>query len=263
MIGSLLYLTASRPDIAYAFGICARFQSDPHTSHLEATKRILKYVHRTSKTPLEDVSFLEIILYHGSLGAIFHEPVPKNVDSRDPATFAEHAPSAPKTHMSDMDFDDLDDVPLARLIKKSSVPDIAPERPIDPHVSVHSQESSSTEGVFVPTPSLQHTSNVKLGLSLYSFSVMFPVLNTISSGPNNDPASALADESTTSEKRIDVHNYEDELESANLDDHTGEIPVDADNNPTAPTETHAFPEESRPANKKLQQNRRNITTKTG
>ncbi|KAL4026761.1 hypothetical protein IC575_015202 [Cucumis melo] len=48
MIGSLLYLTASRPDIAYAFGICARFQSDPHTSHLEATKRILKYVHRTS-----------------------------------------------------------------------------------------------------------------------------------------------------------------------------------------------------------------------
>ncbi|KAL0556512.1 hypothetical protein IC582_005026 [Cucumis melo] len=48
MIGSLLYLTASRPDIAYAFGICALFQLDPRTSHLIVVKRILKYVHRTS-----------------------------------------------------------------------------------------------------------------------------------------------------------------------------------------------------------------------
>ncbi|XP_050945171.1 uncharacterized protein LOC127150710 [Cucumis melo] len=41
-------LTASRPDIAYAVGICARFQSDPRTSHLTAIKQILKYVHGTS-----------------------------------------------------------------------------------------------------------------------------------------------------------------------------------------------------------------------
>ncbi|KAL0536608.1 hypothetical protein IC582_025562 [Cucumis melo] len=47
MIGSLLYLTASRPDIAYAVGICARYQSDPRTSHLNAVKRIIKYVHGT------------------------------------------------------------------------------------------------------------------------------------------------------------------------------------------------------------------------
>ncbi|TYK23179.1 gag-pol polyprotein [Cucumis melo var. makuwa] len=38
MIGSLLYLTASRPDIAYAVGICARYQSDPRISHLNAVK---------------------------------------------------------------------------------------------------------------------------------------------------------------------------------------------------------------------------------
>ena len=34
MIGSLLYLTASRPDIMYSVCLCARFQSDPRESHL-------------------------------------------------------------------------------------------------------------------------------------------------------------------------------------------------------------------------------------
>jgi hypothetical protein len=34
MIGSLLYLTASRPDIAFAVGVCARYQANPKTSHL-------------------------------------------------------------------------------------------------------------------------------------------------------------------------------------------------------------------------------------
>ncbi|KAL0551736.1 hypothetical protein IC582_010825 [Cucumis melo] len=45
IVGNLLYLTASRPDIAYAVGICARYQADPRITHLEAIKRILKYVH--------------------------------------------------------------------------------------------------------------------------------------------------------------------------------------------------------------------------
>ncbi|GJW00490.1 retrovirus-related pol polyprotein from transposon TNT 1-94 [Tanacetum coccineum] len=40
MIGSLLYLTASRPDIMFGVCICARFQEDPKTSHLEALKHI-------------------------------------------------------------------------------------------------------------------------------------------------------------------------------------------------------------------------------
>ena len=44
MIGSLLYLTASRPDIAFSVGICARFQACPKESHLTAVKRIIKYV---------------------------------------------------------------------------------------------------------------------------------------------------------------------------------------------------------------------------
>ncbi|KAA0055980.1 putative gag-pol polyprotein [Cucumis melo var. makuwa] len=48
IIESLLYLTASRPNIAYVVGTCARYQADPRMSHLEAVKRILKYVHGTS-----------------------------------------------------------------------------------------------------------------------------------------------------------------------------------------------------------------------
>ncbi|KAJ9556969.1 hypothetical protein OSB04_011583 [Centaurea solstitialis] len=47
IIGSLLYLTASRPNIMFATCVCARFQCDPRESHLEAVKRILKYLKGT------------------------------------------------------------------------------------------------------------------------------------------------------------------------------------------------------------------------
>ena len=39
MIGSLLYLTASRPDIMFSICLCARFQSCPKKSHLHAVKK--------------------------------------------------------------------------------------------------------------------------------------------------------------------------------------------------------------------------------
>nr|GEZ78846.1 hypothetical protein [Tanacetum cinerariifolium] len=41
---SLMYLTASRPDITFAFCACARFQVTPKTSHLHAVKRIFRYL---------------------------------------------------------------------------------------------------------------------------------------------------------------------------------------------------------------------------
>ncbi|GKA97433.1 putative ribonuclease H-like domain-containing protein [Tanacetum coccineum] len=41
---SLMYLTASRPDIMYAVCVCSRFQVTPKTSHLNAVKRIFKYL---------------------------------------------------------------------------------------------------------------------------------------------------------------------------------------------------------------------------
>ena len=43
MIGSLLYLTASRPDISYSVGMCTRYQANPKESHMIALKRIIKY----------------------------------------------------------------------------------------------------------------------------------------------------------------------------------------------------------------------------
>ena len=44
MIGCLLYLTASRHDIAFSIGFCSRFQSNPKVLYLNVVKRIIKYV---------------------------------------------------------------------------------------------------------------------------------------------------------------------------------------------------------------------------
>ena len=49
MIGSLLYLTVSRPDISYSVGVCARYQANPKESHMTALKRIIKYVKITAE----------------------------------------------------------------------------------------------------------------------------------------------------------------------------------------------------------------------
>nr|GEY55964.1 hypothetical protein [Tanacetum cinerariifolium] len=43
MIGSLMYLTDSRPDIMYAICACSRFQVTSKTSHLHAVKRIFRH----------------------------------------------------------------------------------------------------------------------------------------------------------------------------------------------------------------------------
>lgn len=52
MIGSLLYLTASRPDIMFSVCLCARFQSCPKESHLSSVKRIMKYLKGTPNVGL-------------------------------------------------------------------------------------------------------------------------------------------------------------------------------------------------------------------
>ncbi|GJT96774.1 retrovirus-related pol polyprotein from transposon TNT 1-94 [Tanacetum coccineum] len=47
MIGSLMYLTASRPDLNYVVCLCARYQAKPTEKHLQAVKQIFRYLNGT------------------------------------------------------------------------------------------------------------------------------------------------------------------------------------------------------------------------
>ena len=47
IVGSLIYLTLSRPDIAFAVGVASRFMQNPRKPYLEAVRRILRYVKGT------------------------------------------------------------------------------------------------------------------------------------------------------------------------------------------------------------------------
>nr|GFC52472.1 uncharacterized mitochondrial protein AtMg00810-like [Tanacetum cinerariifolium] len=47
MAGSLMYLTASRPDLVFDVCMCARYQAKPTKKHLEALKRVFRYLKGT------------------------------------------------------------------------------------------------------------------------------------------------------------------------------------------------------------------------
>ncbi|GKD94563.1 hypothetical protein Tco_1374400 [Tanacetum coccineum] len=47
MIGSLMYLTSSRPELIYAVCLCARYQAKPTEKHLNAVKWIFQYLKET------------------------------------------------------------------------------------------------------------------------------------------------------------------------------------------------------------------------
>ena len=68
MIESLLYLTASRPNIIFSICMCARYQSDPRESHLPTSRRIFRYLSGTQNVGLwysNNFSF-ELIAYSDS-----------------------------------------------------------------------------------------------------------------------------------------------------------------------------------------------------
>nr|GEW76598.1 retrovirus-related Pol polyprotein from transposon TNT 1-94 [Tanacetum cinerariifolium] len=52
MIGALMYLTSSRPDIVHATCLCARYQAKPTEKHLKEVKRIFRYLWGTVNTSL-------------------------------------------------------------------------------------------------------------------------------------------------------------------------------------------------------------------
>jgi hypothetical protein len=49
MNGSLLYLTATRPNIQFVVGLCAHFQASPRSSHRTGVQRIFRYFKHTTE----------------------------------------------------------------------------------------------------------------------------------------------------------------------------------------------------------------------
>ncbi len=47
MVGSLIYMTITRPDLNYAVGVVSRFMQTPQKPHLDAVRRILRYIKHT------------------------------------------------------------------------------------------------------------------------------------------------------------------------------------------------------------------------
>ena len=47
IVGSLTYMTITRPDLSYAVGLVSQFMQAPRKSHLDAARRILRYVKST------------------------------------------------------------------------------------------------------------------------------------------------------------------------------------------------------------------------
>ena len=81
MIGCLLYLTVSWPDIAFSVGVCSRFQSNPKVSHLNVVKRIIKYIGGTC-----DYRFFYSKESNLSLASFFYFDWASNADDRKSTT---------------------------------------------------------------------------------------------------------------------------------------------------------------------------------
>ena len=68
MISSLLYLTASRPDIMFSVCMYARFQANTKKTHLIAVKKILRYLKHTPSISLwyPKGAIFELVVYSDS-----------------------------------------------------------------------------------------------------------------------------------------------------------------------------------------------------
>uniref|UniRef100_A0A9I9CUV9 Uncharacterized protein n=1 Tax=Cucumis melo TaxID=3656 RepID=A0A9I9CUV9_CUCME len=151
-----------------------------------------------------------------------------------------------------MDLDEQDDVLLARLLKKVFVFNVAFAKSADSVISARSWESSSSKDVFIPTPGLHHASSEEPD-------------DVTSPNPHSKLAPVPVDEFTETEGRIDVSDDETSVNDENVE------PTNSGTTNTVEPNVHndfqlgtqQSPKVSRRMGKKFQQNRRNITTKTG
>ncbi|KAD7478957.1 hypothetical protein E3N88_02093 [Mikania micrantha] len=65
LIGKLLYLQATRPDITYAVNVLSQFVGDPRQSHMEAANRVLRYLKSTPSSIMNNffICWLRVICY--------------------------------------------------------------------------------------------------------------------------------------------------------------------------------------------------------
>ncbi|GKA54406.1 ribonuclease H-like domain-containing protein [Tanacetum coccineum] len=101
MIGSLMYLTASRPDIMFAVYACSRFQVTPKTSHLNDVKRIFRYLKGKPKLGLwyPRVSSFDLEAYSNS------DYARVNLDKKSTTGGAEDSPDDNVTDLLTKAFD--------------------------------------------------------------------------------------------------------------------------------------------------------------
>ena len=70
LVGGLMYTLITRPDVAAAVSMCARYLANPTEAHMEAARRVLRYLYHTRRMPLVynkfDITHLRVVVYADS-----------------------------------------------------------------------------------------------------------------------------------------------------------------------------------------------------
>ena len=106
MIYSLLFLTASRPDISYSVRVCARYQANPKESHMTTLKRIINYVKTTAEFDVLGKS-VDPFLYKSMIGSLLYLTASRSDISYSVRVCARYQANPKESHM----------IALKRIIK--------------------------------------------------------------------------------------------------------------------------------------------------